>query len=250
MGGRPRQSLAEVVWNICFSGCLTWPGPLLSPPIAHPPSTFHLSTLHPLHSPPSTLHPSVSSTHYTTSTLHLPVEMKARSAGVTCNFSGVGGGLRRGCILIRNRDVERWRGGELEVKGVRGWRVERVERVELRVERVEWWSVWGWRVEGGGWRVEGGGWRVEGGGWRVEGGGWRGGGVEGWRGGGWRGGGWRVEGGGRWRVEGGGQGGWRAGGQGGGQGGQGGGWRVEGGGWRVECVQAGRVEGGRRVEGV
>ena len=55
VGGRPRQSLAEVVWNICFSGCLTWPGPLLSPPIAHPPSTFHLSTLHlhPLHSPPS-----------------------------------------------------------------------------------------------------------------------------------------------------------------------------------------------------
>ena len=38
--------------------------------------------------------------------------MKARGNlyGIHNDFSGVGGGLRRGCILIRNRDRGRGRG--------------------------------------------------------------------------------------------------------------------------------------------
>ena len=255
LGGRPRQSLAEVVWNICFSGCLTWPGPSLSPPIAHPPSTFHLSTLHlhPLHSPPFTLHPSVSSTHYTTSTLHLPVETKARSAGVTCKFtvemkarrilresttisSGSAGVTCKFTVEMKARRILH----EKTQRFLRGrWRTE--EGVYINQEQR-------WR---GGWR--GGGWRVEGGGWRMEGGG-----VEGWRGGGVEGGGWRAE----WRSSARREGGERwsevkgmRGGKGGDGGVEGGGWRVEGGGWRVEGWRGGggwRVEEGggwRRVEG-
>ena len=137
VGGRPRQSLAEVVWNICFSGCLTWPGPLLSPPIAHPPSTFHLSTstrstltfhppslhiLHPLYNfHPLILHP-LCTVHLQClrgrREWHVNLQSKWRPGAFYTrkhnDFSGVSGGLRRGCTLIRNRDGERWRGGEPE----------------------------------------------------------------------------------------------------------------------------------------
>ena len=134
------------------------PPPSTSPPSTSTPSTLHLPPSIP--PPPTQLPPFMSLSKWRPGRRdgHVNLQSKWRPGAFYKrkhnDFSGLVAGLRRGCILTRHRDGERWRGGELEVKGVRGWKVE---RVELRVERVEW-----WRVEGGGWRAEG--WRVEG--WR------------------------------------------------------------------------------------
>ena len=134
VGGRPRQSLAEVVWNICVSGCLTWPGPLLFPPIAHPPST--------------SLHPSISSTHYTPfhpSTLHPPSSTHFTPPPPPLTPAHL---LYPSPASLGGWKGRRWRGGEegscivggewREWNGWTGWRGWRVEKVEgqWRVGRV------------------------------------------------------------------------------------------------------------------
>ena len=138
VGGRLRQSLAEVVWNICFSGCLRR-------------RTHYFLHPSPIHPPPSTSGPSTSTLHLPSLRILHPLYNFHPSSPSPCRNEGqVGGSDFTVVESLRWRAWEGGKGGEGGEGGVEGGEggVVKVEGEGGGVEGVQGGEVCRVKVEG------------------------------------------------------------------------------------------------------